>query len=289
MAHSVEQSPPRTSAAPAPPLDPAQVAESLSDNDANEKDARDRLRQTTLASMSRPKAETTLNQDDKQETVERPMSNGAFGQYNAQGESPRGRTVRKRSFDGSDQPEPEVVSTEQDNKDVANGHARKRSRDVHSLDTSRPNSRAVKPLGTSLHEDIEEIAEMEHTDGLQAQPSVVTSKDDDQEGNEATMSVHDQDPKHVITEGNMDKDQEMKEGSVSPRRKRSREHLDSDAVREQKIAATEEARAQRRSDEINRIETGVSIPKNGSKISDGHSSIGSVGQEADDNSKGAQV
>ena len=49
-------------------------------------------------------------------------------------------------------------------------------------------------------------------------------------------------------------DHEMNDGAYSPRKKRSRDQMDTEADREQKIAATEEARAQRRSDELDRSE-----------------------------------
>lgn len=54
-------------------------------------------------------------------------------------------------------------------------------------------------------------------------------------------------------------DQEMRDGNFSPRKKRSRDHLDTETDREQKIVATEHARAQRRSDELDRAEI---VPSN---------------------------
>ena len=53
-------------------------------------------------------------------------------------------------------------------------------------------------------------------------------------------------------------DHEMRDSTVSPRKKRSRDQFDPDLDREQKIAATKETRAHRRSDEMSRGETSVS-------------------------------
>ena len=47
--------------------------------------------------------------------------------------------------------------------------------------------------------------------------------------------------------------QELRDSTSSPRKKRSRDQFDADADREQKIMATEEARAHRRSAEIDRV------------------------------------
>ena len=52
-------------------------------------------------------------------------------------------------------------------------------------------------------------------------------------------------------------DHEMRDSTVSPRKKRSRDQFDPDLDREQKIAATKETRAHRRSDEMSRGETSV--------------------------------
>ena len=52
-------------------------------------------------------------------------------------------------------------------------------------------------------------------------------------------------------------DHEMRDSTVSPRKKRSRDQFDPDLDREQKIAATKETRAHRSSDEMSRGETSV--------------------------------
>ena len=114
--------------------------------------------------------------------------------------------------------------------------------DDHRDEAGEPAQRTPKTATNSVSEgaEIEEDDQKDEAGEPGHRPSEAT-----------TNSV----PEEVENETS---DHEMRDSTVSPRKKRSRDQFDPDLDREQKIAATNETRAHRRSDEMSRGETSVS-------------------------------
>lgn len=113
--------------------------------------------------------------------------------------------------------------------------------DDHRDEAGEPAQRTSEGATNSVSEGAE-MEEDDHGDEA-GEPARRTSE-------AATNSV----PEEVENEIS---DHEMRDSTVSPRKKRSRDQFDPDLDREQKIAATKETRAHRRSDEMSRGETSV--------------------------------
>lgn len=270
-----------TSGDPSGPLGPA--LDPVSDNETGEKSARDQLEKTSIDTLAQPAPDPTEHEilprsAPNQQPVTVHSSSGP-APTQTQGESPRGRPVRKRSFDGSDvldsQPNP---SHHEDDTEASKGHLRKRSRDIRSGEGLKNGEKESTKVADPLEEEAEEIADDEPVDSsmndrntqdsnletdekqdttspIQVDDASIASLDDDKQDAERETSA-DPSTSHANQTG-VDahtEDEQMKDGSSSPRRKRSRNQLEADADREQKIAATEIARAQRRSDEISRTD-----------------------------------
>ena len=261
---------------------------STSDNDASERPVREKLKKTSLASMSSHivgRQERTSKANEENVAPDRMHRDSSPEKdTNKKALEPRGRPMKKRSFDDLDAPEAE--STEAGRKHVAkpnaNGHLRKRSRDVRVGEIPIENRRpliAETPVReeSEYAEDGFETSEA-CTNGSKSavdsiSPAVETLSQIEMEQdkqipdvNEPIQSISGSVRGECVTEAKMDSaDQEMRDSASSPQKKRSRDQFDTEADREQKIPATEEARAHRRSDELERGE--VSAMRNRSSVS----------------------
>ena len=212
---------------------------SISDNDAGERPVREKLKKTSIASI--PKHGVASARPDVEAPRDSEMGSQNPGTDLSMKEEPtdarvedRGRPVRKRSLDDLDSPEAGDGATGDKTENKSSGHARKRSRDVRAgealnLDGRR---RGGSPE-ISVQEEDEGIHEAGHGDPNDEQVKPVAA------------------PNTPPTNHN-DVDEEMKESALSPRKKRSRDQFESETHREQKIAATDETKARRRSSEESR-------------------------------------
>ena len=252
--------------------------DSVSDNDASEKPVREKLKKTSLASMS---GHTVEIQGLASKANEETSAQAHIHRYsslekelNKKGVEPRGRPMKKRSFDDLDTPEAQGIEAEREQvaKLNANGHLRKRSRDVRAGEVSKENRRPLQ-VGTPVREEAEDTA-----NGFGSGEAYINGSGTTMEGELPPLQTRSQlemeqdkqllesiEPVQSISravqknQGLETKkatvDQEMHDLAASiPQKKRSRDQFDTEADREQKIPATEEARAHRRSDELERSE-----------------------------------
>ena len=273
---SVSGSPRDTSMSPPQSLRP--TTDSLSDNDNSEKPVREKLKKTSLASMSHyaiERQERALREDEEnsdRELIDRDSSLGES--IDKETIEPRGRPVKKRSFDDLDTPEAESVEAGREHvaKTYANGHLRKRSRDVRVGEGPTENRRPLL-VETPVREESEDAEKGPETSdayingpenvvdcsspAIEAQSQVKVEQDQKSPDlSELTQPVSGTvQGGHIIEIAKESADQEMRGMASIPQKKRSRDQFDTEADREQKIAATEEARAHRRSDELERSGT----------------------------------
>ena len=212
-----------------------------SDNETSEKPLREKLKKTSLASI--PKHNTpglrvrdqegmigvTPTEDVATETLENAGPTKEFTE-------PRGRQMRKRSHDDAEDPEEnnDVVSSNESSK-----HRRKESTDMHANSV-----------------DMEEHARTRSSE------AIVPEMED--------AAEHESDPSQLgevrldTLPGNVWGQDVVKNGedtTFSPRKKRSREHVDTEIDRELKIAATDGARARRSSEERDQAYKSATIPE----------------------------
>ncbi|KAL8870034.1 MAG: hypothetical protein Q9174_003825 [Haloplaca sp. 1 TL-2023] len=194
-----------------------------SDNDASERPVREKLKKTSIQSMPRqdrgpqPQDPTTEGElAANSETL--PELESATARTPSPASESRGRLSRKRSYDDSVE-NPTIVKdalTYQENVEQDAKHTRKRSRDV----------RAAQPRETKFTTTPIEQA-LPEAEGID-------------DGN--------------IIGSNDQADRDMRNSVRSPGKKRSGEDLDNESHREQKIAATDEVKAYRRSEDSERRE-----------------------------------
>ena len=309
--------------------------DSASDNDASERAAREKLKKTSIASISqhvmvghdsatvgpdpRPKANDDLvtmpgsSLKDHAPANEQPKSDV---------DASRGRPVRKRSFDDLEAADADANKREalERKEEKSNGHARKRSRDVRVGEPLKEDGRS-RGITVAVEEEAEDVTtekdsrepmdkdmhELQEAGDVVGHNEVHDPMDkDSQEQEEAEDVAADKQSRHLLDnhvqklEGSTSRgtntvkgvemeqnehgketgeavqptseaetnsvseeveketsDHEMRDSTVSPRKKRSRDQFDPDVDREQKIAATEGTRAHRRSDEMSRSGTSV--------------------------------
>ena len=223
------------------PIHLAPSGDSASDGDAGERPIREKLKKTSIASI--PKygiAEANATTDEPEEHPDTVMAS----QEATEETSPdiqhvgaevreRGRPHKKRSFDDIDA----VEASKDDPLDASmSAHARKRSRDIRSVDGKKSASRRRSPE-VSLQEESEAIESQKQDSALRDELEDTTIKE------------------NVSKPPSETADHEMHETVLSPKKKRSRDQFESESHREQKIAATDENRARRRSSEEDRPET----------------------------------
>ena len=230
--------------------------------DVSERPVREKLKKTSIASISqqdRKPHDRAVGADEGDHLV-RPETESS--PINKSNEDPvRVRPVKKRSFDQSEtiQYEIDTLVADASQKDTAKVHVRKRSRDFSSLEPTKAD-RQLRTIDAAIGKEGEETpslaSSIESIDAEskgekripQQRPAadVALELDTDRaiDRAQAEEGSQETDPQFV--------DREMHDPTSSPRRKRSREQVETDSHREQKIPATEEARAQRRSDELER-------------------------------------
>ena len=253
------------------------TTDSTSDNDTGEKPVREKLKKTSLASMSGNIVEgqesTFIANEEHYASDSMHRDSLPEKQTNKKGVESRGRPVKKRSFDDQDTPGADSSETQMEHVAKFNAirHLRKRSRDIRVGETPMEDRRPLL-AETPVREEAEDAARgVETSEACISGPK--TSVDSRSPATEAPSQVEmEQDeqaqditePEHYVS-GTVQQDdvaetekesadQEMRDSASSPRRKRSRDQFDTEADREQKIPATEEARAHRRSDELERGE-----------------------------------
>ena len=292
-----EPSIPQHSIANKPPFDKDLTTDSTSDNDANEKSAREKFKKTSIASLYKHTVPLeTVSQREKDASAV-----GSYGQAkpiseNVTEEGSRGRTAGKRALEDED-----INTSEHDSgldselqSEPPNGHTRKRSRDVRAGEQVKGNGRSYEPRKDPVQEENEDFAGSEKpATSLLSQPgddviqmdSGHESKDDSAHSNFEPIPVSSglgHEPKFEesrlsqgpnFEEKRKVEDEEMKDGNYSPRKKRSRDQMDAVVDREQKIAATDEIRAQRRSEELDRADTLLHKGTASSQIISGHGAV----------------
>ena len=284
------------------------TTDSISDNDTGEKPVREKLKKTSLASMSNHlvgRQERALKVNEENAAPDHAYRDSSpENQTNKKGVEPRGRPVRKRSFDDLDTPK--IEGNEAGREHVAkpnpNGHLRKRSRDVRVGETPKEIRRPLL-AATPVREESEDAANgIETSEACINGPekNAVDSMSSTTETPSQVEMEQDKQPQdingpiqHVSGAVSQDSiretekksaDQEMRDSASSPRKKRSRDQFDTEADREQKIPATEEARAHRRSDEIERGEG--SVVRNRSPVSSERSGVAEKESVAVEEEKG---
>ena len=212
--------------------------DSASDNDASEKPVREKLKKTSIASI--PKSGPNPSRNDFAIESDSRIEGRSSAEVSSNAQEPlkaeaerRGRPLRKRSFDDL-----EAEDDAAGDRSIAetSGHSRKRSRDVRTGEEIKGDERLRIPGQIPVQEEEEGEAGM-----LDRELSGSKAGDQEQITNDLSRSS-DQDVA----------DQEMRDSAFSPRKKRSRDQLDTETYREQKIPATEEAKAHRRSEENER-------------------------------------
>ena len=272
-----------------PPTSLKPTTESISDNDTSEKPVREKLKKTSLASMSSHIVGRQERKSKENEETSAPdhIHNDSSPERLTKkiDVEPRGRPVKKRSFDDLDTLEIEGSegAREHVEKLNANGHLRKRSKDVRASEVPKDNRRPLL-AEIAVREEVEDIANgveskeacfngskttvesSTPTNEILSQGEIEQAKQIQQVMNESVKSDSDTVQRDDVPElANESADQEMRDSASSPRKKRIRDQFDTEADREQKIPATEEARAHRRSDEFER--SAHSVVRNISPVS----------------------
>lgn len=217
------------------------IVDSASDNDTSERPVREKLKKTSLASLPRdnfmsPRAHTEPERDDAMLTHHAEEDSVPNEQPTSVCPGPRGRPLRKRSFDDLEPSESDTFEVSANVISNTGGHARKRSRDVRAGFDGENRKRGAPEI------PVQEVDEQNLTDNEMAE------LEDNRSPESGTFSP---------IQGAVDED--MTDSALLPRKKRSRDQFDTDTDREQKIPATEEAKAQRRSEESERnsVEKGL--------------------------------
>ena len=211
------------------------IGDSASDGDVGERPVREKLKKTSIASI--PKYGITSVEMCAEEQADTFMKSQGEEGDQALGQQPteagierRGRTIRKRSlevFDATDTGK--GVSTET----TVDRHVRKRSRDIRSGSSINSGSRRRSP----------EVSVREESEDLDSGQQATALRHDLEE-----TTIQESTPNPVLEAT----DHEMQETVLSPKKKRSRDQFELESQREQKIAATDENRARRRSSEEER-------------------------------------
>ena len=143
---------------PSDPLDPH--PETTSDNDANEKPVREKLKKTSIASISKHavKTQEILQMTDENDVIDlasvKLKSVIDHERSGTDDDATRGRAIKKRSFDNFETPEIEAPTDMiyEAASERVNGHARKRSREVRTRDPVKAD-RQPRALDTALKEE----------------------------------------------------------------------------------------------------------------------------------------
>lgn len=248
------------------------LPEATSTIEASEKPVREKLKKTSIASISQ---HATKPQEVGQEAnashmtnfdVPKPGLSPAKAISQAEIDPSRGRPLKKRSFDGLEITDicEETNADDGTHSERPNGHVRKRSRDVRTGEVKE--DRLPWGVDSTLQEEteydssqVESSRPLGHASNKAEITSVQNPEAPQQIGVERDSNTNDlstAEEKSSIEMVNAPSDQEMRDPAPSPRRKRSRDQFDTEADLEQKqkIPATEGLRAQRKSDELERTQ-----------------------------------
>ena len=140
--------------------------ETISDNDASEKPVREKLKKTSIASISQHamKAQEILHttEDNAVTNISSVPQKSSLehGHCRLGDDDTRGRPVRKRSFDDLETAEAEMERASNtasgSSFEKANGHVRKRSRDVRTSESIKGDKQS-RAVDTTLMEEGEGI------------------------------------------------------------------------------------------------------------------------------------
>ena len=233
--------------------------EKASDNDTSEKPVVEKLKHTSIAPNSQY---TEIIENDNFAPRRSPSETNSTALDTTSG---RGRPVKKRSFDDLESAGAyrDAAPGKEGQHEGTNGHARKRSRDIRVSEPTKVDKQ-VYVVGTAVEEESEgsptpanvlesrtfERKEENSDFGLPLSAGRTKGATQDQNQEDHTTSTKAQ----STGADKAPEDRDMQDLTAIPRKKRSRDQLDSEADRDQKILATDEARAQRRSDEIERTD-----------------------------------
>lgn len=240
---------------------------SMSENESGERAARQKLKKASLVAIGKDQVHDAPGQSDVT-TINSLTAHESSGQvsreHSEHTEEERGRISRKRSFEELQSTSEHVDAPDSETTDATLRHARKRSRD-HTFEATSDNQAhsRLERSGVINAEGGDDSssgkAEASLTKHL-VDVSGPSSYADEQSGSDGTQPVsRDRQPPHAYAnpsavEEKASPSRGPSDGSASPRKKRSREQFDTEPIREQKIIATEEARAQRLSSEFGRAE-----------------------------------
>lgn len=264
-----DSSMPSREGSPARVADPSSLkptSDRTSDIEASEGPVREKLKKTSIASIPRQTGSPGSAAEREFEinpTIAHVLANDAHaaGDGSSPESTDRGRPVRKRSFDDLDIDK--AIPSHSHEQDTGNqgGRERKRSKDIrasrgHHSGTNEITTFAIQPAN---------VVETE----------IKAEKDD--ESTKAKKMPNDMNEESIRASIDTELvDEEMHQSTFSPRKKRSRDHLDADNQREQKIPATEEAKAHRRSEEDERddkpLEDDDGLPQGGISAQSGAAS-----------------
>ncbi|KAL8824552.1 MAG: hypothetical protein Q9191_004977 [Dirinaria sp. TL-2023a] len=211
----------------------------VSDNETSEGPVREKLKKTSIASIPR---QSELNQHTGDRTGEPSPSiaqvlDNPTSTIQEAATQLRGRPTRKRSFDETGT-EKTAHAHNQPEASILSGRERKRSKEVSSTRSFSVKDQEQKPASFPVLEDAVQPAQAAESGNEAPQ---VSERSEENEELVSSASVH---PNST--------DQEMQDSVFSPRKKRSRDQWDAELQREQKIIATEESKAHRRSEEHER-------------------------------------
>ena len=208
------------------------IGDSASDGDTGERPVREKLKKTSIASI--PKYGITSVETTAEEHADISMKSRseegdqAPGQQSMEtGIERRGRAIRKRSLEDFDATD---ISEGMSAEKTMDGHIRKRSRDIRSGSSINSRSRRRSP----------EVPVREESEDLDCGPQATALRH-----NLEDTSIQEDKPNPILEAT----DHDMQETVLSPKKKRSRDQFELESQREQKIAATDENRARRRSSE----------------------------------------
>lgn len=225
-----------------------------SDNDTSERPVREKLKKTSIASIPKHDAtlvkDETVAQEDHNMLPEHDEEKLQSTNTESEGE-PRGRPARKRSLDDLEATDPNEAPSASVSTEMTGRHVRKRSKDVHAGESLKSETRKQESPKPPLHEESEAMDDGKLEDETNIVDSTVIAPNSTKAPPSEAEAA----------------DQEMQESILSPRKKRSRERSgdqpEAESYRGQKIAATDETRRRRSSEEerMDQDETGEASTK----------------------------
>ena len=228
----------------------------VSDNETSEGPVREKLKKTSIASIPRQTETTEQTGNGPAEpspSIAQVLDDPPSTNQGAATEI-RGRPIRKRSFDETGTEKTTHAYNEQE-PDILSGRERKRSKEVGGIRSFGAKGQEQKSVSSPVLEDA-----VQHAQSCESgSEATQVSKKSEENGELAN-------PASVYTDP---ADQEMQDSVLSPRKKRSRDQLDAELQREQKIIATEESKAHRRSEEHERQKDTVAIGEDAARTVSG--------------------